>query len=930
MFHPYRKDSSYLRGAIFSSHNEKCAYCGRLMQHRDMHIDHIVAQHMESTHDKDVLQYLFELEQESFIVDSIENYLPSCPACNLSKSNRVFTAANLRFYHEKARRHVDDILNRIERLKSQHDEYFYEPIDPATWETLDFSYQRDISHAIMGYRLTPADVDACPRFPQVERMINRLSIVDHVVLQGHTGCGKSISVYQTAYVYYKQGWNVYRYKITDNLSVPQIPQNTEQSLYIIDDAQLLSKKAMDMLADQARPNRKIIFAKTVSETVQADTVLLTNSDAVNILYQDFLKRKDEILPIVHQCDDRIGVNFADSPIEWRLENAKKASTPWQFTYTLRGGWQTIKEQYQTIALHHNCGMLAAIIAAFQIMQLDNAVDYTWLCAWVRKIDNSLSWTTEDLQYLINQKIVLSEDDVRIVHLESANSILTQHFENCNWGNDKLHTLIEQAFLENRITPLGLVWLCNGMRGYAWYRVNSWIISEKMIAYALGDLENITSATARMGIAYFMEKVFTMDYEKNGHWHFCQNKRIILDWIEHASTDNAYAYSRLINTVYNTDHKEHKNFVACVNWEQFFSSLDVETEPNLYSWGELVNRLTAFFPRGKQIAFADRLHSTIDKLISTANIKNIGGLSDFFSQIIHLSSSYVHEAVRKLIPVYREFFRKDMLRATEIFDLHFGSYLCGMDSLFGHHATKEQKQTAKMLVEAIPENEFAVAISTGYPRDWDRIFDIMCLIGKHDKDKAKQIISLVDRKNLTEIAKDTWDEPHDIVRICSALAVGDPKIARSFIEDNKERIKEVYSPLILIAPQCTIELFQQGVSVDLLTGHWWYYSYYALKTLIETNSSIAKSILSYSLPTIANRFNEISTYYMESDHCLKFVQLIQKFDNGLFNELVKLINFTELKSSWKKAHTGSFNKRIVQQRYEQFLDLLENNLTSKPV
>ena len=922
MFHAYRKDSSYLRGAIFASYNEMCAYCGRQIQQRDMHIDHIVAQHMESTDDRDVLQYLLELEQESFVVDSIENYLPSCPACNLSKSNRVFTAANLRFYHEKARRHVDDILNRIEKIKSHHDEVFYEPIDPATWETLDFSYQRDISHAIMGYRLTPADVEACPQFPQVERMINRLSIVDHVVLQGHTGCGKSISVYQTAYIYYKQGWKVYRYKITDNLSVPQISKNTEQSLYIVDDAQLLSKKAMDMLADQARPNRKIIFAKTVSDTVQADTVFLTNSDAVNILYQDFMKRKDEILPIVHQCDDRIGVNFADSPIEWRLENAKKASTPWQFTYTLRGGWQTIKEQYQTIASHHNCGMLAAIIAAFQIMQLDNAVDYTWLCAWVRKIDNSLSWTTEDLRYLINQKIVLSEDDVRIVHLESANSIISQHFENSNWDNDKLYTIIERALLEDRTTPLGLVWLCNGMRGYAWYRVNSWIISEKMIAYALGNLENITSAINRMGIAYFMEKVFTMDYEKNGHWYFCQNKQIILDWIEHASTDNAYAYSRLINTLYNTDHTEHKNFVACINWEQLFSSLDDEIEPNLYSWGQLVNRLTAFFSRRKQIPFSDRLHATIDKLILKANTKNIGGLSDFFSQILFLSPSYVHDAVRKLIPVYREFFQKDMLRATEIFDLHFGSYICGMDSLLGHHPTKEQKETAKMLIEAIPENEFAVAMSTGYPRDWDRIFDIMCLIEKYDKNKAKQIVSLVDRKKLAEIAKDTWHEPHDIVRICSALAVGDIKIARSFIEDNRERITEVYSPLILIAPKCTVELFQQNTPVDLMTGHWWYYSYYALKELINQDASVTKVILSHNLSTIADRLNDISTFYMETNHCLKFVQLLHEFDYPSFNKLIDLIDLTKLKSSWEKSYSGSFKKRIVKKRYDQLLALLE--------
>jgi len=42
MFHPYRKDSAYLRAAMFNSYKEKCAYCGRTIQQRDMHIDHII------------------------------------------------------------------------------------------------------------------------------------------------------------------------------------------------------------------------------------------------------------------------------------------------------------------------------------------------------------------------------------------------------------------------------------------------------------------------------------------------------------------------------------------------------------------------------------------------------------------------------------------------------------------------------------------------------------------------------------------------------------------------------------------------------------------------------------------------------------------------------------------------------------------------
>lgn len=117
MFHPYRKDSSYLRAAMFKPYKEKCVYCGRTIQQRDMHIDHIIPSNQREKIDDEVREYLIELNEKGFIVDSIENYLPSCPACNIGKTNQFFTAANLRFYHEKARGHIEEILRIIDGLK---------------------------------------------------------------------------------------------------------------------------------------------------------------------------------------------------------------------------------------------------------------------------------------------------------------------------------------------------------------------------------------------------------------------------------------------------------------------------------------------------------------------------------------------------------------------------------------------------------------------------------------------------------------------------------------------------------------------------------------------------------------------------------------------------------------------------------------------
>lgn len=146
MFHPYRKDSSYLRTAMFKSYKEKCAYCGRIIQQRDMHIDHIIPSNQRGITDDEVRKYIIDLNKNGFVVDSIENYLPSCPACNIGKSNQIFTASNLRFYHEKARTHVEDILRKIDSLKGAK-ENFYQPVDTDIWEEVKFSHQRDLSHA---------------------------------------------------------------------------------------------------------------------------------------------------------------------------------------------------------------------------------------------------------------------------------------------------------------------------------------------------------------------------------------------------------------------------------------------------------------------------------------------------------------------------------------------------------------------------------------------------------------------------------------------------------------------------------------------------------------------------------------------------------------------------------------------------------------
>ena len=86
MYHHYKKNSSYLREALYKAYDCKCIYCSETLKLRHMHVDHILPTSRADINDEEVKQYIEELEKDGFIQDSIENYLPVCSACNLKKA----------------------------------------------------------------------------------------------------------------------------------------------------------------------------------------------------------------------------------------------------------------------------------------------------------------------------------------------------------------------------------------------------------------------------------------------------------------------------------------------------------------------------------------------------------------------------------------------------------------------------------------------------------------------------------------------------------------------------------------------------------------------------------------------------------------------------------------------------------------------------
>lgn len=927
MYHEYKKTSSFLRNAIYQTYKHKCQYCGRLIpQIRYMHIDHILPTNMPQYIEEDVTEYIKELEEEGFIQDSIENYLPACAACNIEKNNSIYKASSLRYYHEIARKHLQNVLNQIEQLKGG-EEYFYEPVDTNVWEQMDFKYQRGVEYAVMGYRLTAADVVSCPVFPQVYKLDKRLNIVDYASIVGETGCGKSITLFQIGYRFLNRGWQVYLLRNIEEFAFIVLPENTEKSLYLIDDAQIYSEQFIDNILSQARPNRKIVLAKTVSDISSSEEVVLTNADAVRIIYQNFYSRKKEIWPIVKECDNTVGVNMMDIPIERRLESARAAKTPWLFNYILRGGWKSMKDLYESIIKRNNSQLLAATIAVFQVLNLDRPVDILYINKVFEQCGYKYAWNKNDIDYLVKKKILISEDEIRIVHLESAYVISSLFFDSeKNEEQTALITAIEHEFENQRISSLGIVWLCNGCK----YFYNSFHDAEEIfITDVIRDsvdkkLVKLNTSEEIRNMMYLLERIIVSSRGRDNELKlFLDNENLIKEYVNKVDSISAWGFRTLLNTLYNSDKRIHRSFCRKLDWNYLMRRMQDEINPDYYVWGGFFNRGILLLGKNEYEKYSDSMYLLMKWCVSNVNMHNVEQITSFICSVAFMNTERVHDLIPSLLPVYRQYFETDMKNAMHLFDFDFLAYICGIGFFRKNNPTPRQLDTANLIIQAIPTDKLAAVISESNMSEWFAIRDTLWMILTYNPSKFKDIMGKVDLVKLSDKTNNSWEHSHEICMVIDFLYEAGNSLAKRFIKINTNRITCYYSVMIAIDADGAIALnTEQGIPIELFTEHWWDSSFEALKALARRNVSFTREYLRNNIQMIAQRYSNVTALDFEEKYSLEILYFIKKLDEQLYQEIISLIDKDRVLEKWDKC--GGINprkKRWINKRKEEYLKLL---------
>lgn len=928
MYHPYSKDNPLVRKALYEAYSKKCAYCGDLMQPKNMHVDHILATNAKKSDDAELNQYIDELNSTGFILDSIENYHPSCASCNLKKSNRNFNVGNLRFFHNQAQDKLSKVLKIIEQHQSQ--EVSFADFEPNYdyWEQIDFSYQKDISEAIAGYRLQPHHVSACPRLAQVEEIKKRLEVVDYAIVEGEPGCGKSISVYQSAFDLSVQGYTVYRYVNKNTESMVFLPQSKDKKyLIIVDDAQNLPHFLLDQILAQSQKCTKIILAYTKinkDEPLCSEPIRITNYDAVKAIAQDYRKRKQEILPIVQKFDRFVGDGMMDTPFESRVENAATKNTPWLFNYTLRGGWNTTNEQLQTVYNHNKCGLLSTIIALFQILKMDNTIDFKWLQSYIQKFDDTIFWTEEDLDYLIKNKLIASTDDVRIVHIESAKSIIHSFYKIADEPSKQLICkILEDGYKENLFTEQGLIWLQNVAFSSVYY-LREKIFTESLLDSVFSNLDVITDEERRGYIAFFLERMFSLHREKNGRHYFAQSEQIFARWISTATSKNAYAYSQLLNVLNNEGKETLKMFVSQINITSLLQNFSDSSIEDIYVWSVLLERLAYAYEKEERIEFGELLREPLVNKNQLVTVKNVAKFYYSMSEIFYLNPDLILDLLTSNVSKFQTLCSSNPEEAVDVLDFNFIDYVCGISHFSPSKPTKQQRDFSKKFVNSLPIPSIANFISHSLSRNWHRIYDIGRLLYRDNKKILSKIVKALDYDALNNCTMSAWRKTDgDLHLLFCFIAYGDIVSAQFFFEANKNKIEELGLPFIKILPEQAIELFEKGVKLRLFENCWNNESYDALKSLYCVSKDKYIEILDSEVAQLAAKISDFSVLDFEKEEktLYEILAYIKNTYPHVISKVVPLLDFSKMKNGKLSMLKDDRCGRRCKKHFQDMIDML---------
>lgn len=781
------------------------------------------------------------------------------------------------------------------------------------WNYLDFSNQVGLEHAILGYRLQPSDVLACPKLPQFSEAKYKLEQAHSVIIESDPGCGKSITAYQLAYDFLISGWEVVKYDNTKLISCSDIKLDNDgyKTVCIIDDAQQLDKNIINKLLGYANNTQKVIITQTHTFEFPFESVTISKEQSVKAIYDHYLKNKSSVVFIVAQGNENIGRKigdyYMDTPFEYVLDVALHESTPWLFNYSLRGGWENTKNQYSVAKEYKSSDIILTLIAFKQIISLDKPVEKNWLIESAKIWKCNSDWCNECLIFMFHKRMILSIDEIRTMHLQTAIRVIVCFFKNHSVEECQLLFKLFKSEMLNKSTPLqGVLWFFNLLFGFEIaYKIRYDILTNKYCYLMLDRCILQSESPSIIYAIYVIDNVIHRDGQIK-YREICEKHNDTLKlWMEQVSNDTAYPLSLILNNMINEDKNLKIKWVESINTFSIFLSLKSINTKQLYYWANFIDRISFCQTRGWKNKFYSELpKQEIELALSKTTYINIEGMMEMIYTLLRFNKVYGHKKFIDCMPIISQALSHNFSETLNDLGLHFLMFICGENLFDIGHPDKMQKQSAKAFINCITSKMIINSLMTGTPRDYERLYRFFLEIHRYDPEKMKSAIQTIDFNILDNTTAKLWKiQPREFIMLIIIISNYRLEEVDSWIFSHCKGMDFLRPTLVATSPKSVERFLSEGKEVFLVEDkqNQWDSSAFAIEKLKKYNRDICKEIIHKNGERIKKSILELNPHDWEE--YFKFFNQLIKADSTFVNSIFEKINFKDIKRTWTDKLTS---------------------------
>lgn len=739
----------------------------------------------------------------------------------------------------------------------------------SAWHSVASWGTRGIEGALDGRRLEARDVLACPRLPEADRLVAALRRDHSVVLNGPSGCGKSITAYQALNDLREDGYEILRLRdrsrhagknawLTDLSTFPQ------RKVLFIDDAQDLQSDTVREFAEAATPQRLVLVVGVDHVAGGVTTIRLNEGYAVGTLEHYVRQHRAEMQALVTRLDNRVGTRIGYERFEDRLAAAAREKTPWQFFFTLTGGWRRIVDRVTQVQDSDRADLAVLALAVAQIASVDAGVAAEALLPYAEALGRDGDWLARSLETLKRERLAVETDGVwRCAHLRAARALLIWALHPPTWMMPptpapvvvgpiasaseaatgaapeaepppvrpaqtlRLPKTVVEAHRETitLLVETALAQPTTSMRGVAWLICDhshevQWVMGKQRLRTEQRDrglvqraLQTPVGADVAMAAQLITQLAWPeVDHVVDETWNGIET---VIGWVRDISPEEGWALGDLVNAL-SKDRERLAGHLADLDAQRLARLVIDGGWPHIYSTTRALGRITQGGGPDLMRAVAEQLdEQRLAQMLQEA--PNLASIDTLLECLVYLDPDLALRLFHGVASRAADMFSSDPLTShhdlyrTVMFVLGFAP-----DFLHPDEPSAAQVEASIRFTDAIDPDALARAMCTrADERLWHNFPHFLSFFYEANPEGLAEVVTRLDLGAAEANLVDELPRPRSATLFVLMLAtMTREQEVHALLERHSDGLTELSHSLVWAHPDLAVTLLRRGVPFDL--------------------------------------------------------------------------------------------------------------------